>query len=50
MALAGAVLGGRYVLEEQIGSGGYGEVWQATDTVLSRPVAVKLLHPRYAGR
>ena len=50
MALAGAVLGGRYVLEKQIGSGGYGEVWRAADTVLSRPVAVKLLHPRYTRR
>src|SRR6516162_9166917 len=50
MALAGAVLGGRYGLEEHIGDGGYGEVWRATDTVLSRPVAVKLLHPRYAQR
>jgi eukaryotic-like serine/threonine-protein kinase len=50
MALDGAVLGGRYVLEEQIGNGGYGEVWRATDTVLSRPVAVKLLHPLYTQR
>jgi eukaryotic-like serine/threonine-protein kinase len=50
MALAGAVLGGRYVLDEQIGSGGYGEVWRATDTVLSRPVAIKLLHPVYTQR
>jgi hypothetical protein len=50
MALAGAVLGGRYVLDQQIGNGGYGEVWHATDNVLSRPVAVKLLHPRYALR
>jgi serine/threonine-protein kinase len=50
MALAGAVLGGRYALDEHIGDGGYGEVWHATDTVLSRPVAVKLLHPRYTQR
>jgi eukaryotic-like serine/threonine-protein kinase len=50
MALAGTVLGGRYVLHEQIGSGGYGEVWRAADTVLSRPVAVKLLHPLYTQR
>ena len=50
MALAGAVLGGRYVLDQQIGSGGYSEVWHATDTVLHRPVAVKLLHPRYTQR
>ena len=50
MTLAGAVLGGRYVLGEQIGNGGYGEVWRATNTVLSRPVAVKLLHPCYTQR
>ena len=50
MAQAGTVLGGRYVLDDQIGYGGYGEVWRATDTVLTRPVAVKLLHPRYTQR
>jgi hypothetical protein len=50
MAPAATVLGGRYVLDDQIGYGGYGEVWRATDTVLARPVAVKLLHPRYAQR
>ena len=50
MALAGTVLGGRYVLDEHIGNGGYGEVWRATDIVLARPVAVKLLHPRYTQR
>jgi len=46
--MAGAVLGERYRLDGQIGRGGYSEVWHATDTVLSRPVAVKLLHPGYA--
>src|SRR5260370_33058090 len=50
MALAGMVLADRYELAEQIGNGGYCEVWRATDTVLSRPVAVKLLHPGYAGK
>jgi eukaryotic-like serine/threonine-protein kinase len=48
MAYLGAVLGGRYVLDELIGFGGYGEVWRATDTVLSRSVALKLLHQRHA--
>jgi len=50
MALAGTVLGDRYELEEQVGTGGYCEVWRATDTVLSRLVAVKLLHPGYASK
>ncbi|WP_026124163.1 serine/threonine-protein kinase [Nocardiopsis baichengensis] len=43
--LSGTVLSGRYQLDEQIGSGGMGTVWRATDTLLNRPVAVKLLHP-----
>jgi eukaryotic-like serine/threonine-protein kinase len=47
MALAAMLLSGRYVLDELIGSGGYCEVWRATDTVLTRPVAVKLLHAGY---
>src|SRR5215831_14498264 len=38
------VLGGRYVLGEKIGAGGFSEVWRATDLVLSRQVAIKLLH------
>ena len=38
------VLGRRYALEEKIGAGGFSEVWRATDLVLARPVAIKLLH------
>jgi serine/threonine-protein kinase len=48
MVLAGNLLAGRYQLNEPIGTGWFGEVWRATDAVLSRPVAVKLLHPAYA--
>jgi len=48
MALAGNLLAGRYRLDEPIGAGGFGEVWRATDAVLSRPVAVKLLDPGHA--
>jgi eukaryotic-like serine/threonine-protein kinase len=38
----------RYELEERIGAGGFSEVWRATDRVLARPVAIKMLHPGYA--
>src|SRR5580692_4016635 len=48
MVLAGTFLGDRYQLDQPIGSGGYSEVWRASDTVLSRSVAVKMLHPEYA--
>jgi serine/threonine protein kinase len=39
------LLAGRYRLDQRIASGGFGEVWRATDVVLTRPVAVKLLRP-----
>ncbi|MEV0895383.1 serine/threonine-protein kinase [Actinoplanes sp. NPDC049802] len=39
----GDVIAGRYRLDDPIASGGMGEVWRATDTVLARPVAVKTL-------
>jgi eukaryotic-like serine/threonine-protein kinase len=48
MFFAGNLLAGRYQLHEPIGTGWFSEVWRATDAALSRPVAVKLLHPAYA--
>jgi serine/threonine protein kinase len=39
----------RYAVEEIIGRGGMATVYRATDTVLDRPVAVKLLHPGLSG-
>ena len=41
--------GHRYRLDARIATGGMGEVWRATDTVLGREVAVKVLKSEYAG-
>jgi serine/threonine-protein kinase len=41
--------GGRYVLESRIAVGGMGEVWQATDTIIGRQVAIKILKDEYLG-
>jgi eukaryotic-like serine/threonine-protein kinase len=39
----GSRLHDRFVLIEQIGAGGMSQVWRATDEVLGRPVAVKMV-------
>jgi eukaryotic-like serine/threonine-protein kinase len=44
----GRLLAGRYRLDRHLASGGMAEVWEATDEVLYRPVAVKLLHGHLA--
>jgi serine/threonine protein kinase len=41
----GFLLGDRYSLVTRIASGGMGDVWEATDQVLARQVAVKILRP-----
>jgi serine/threonine-protein kinase len=46
--VAGALLGGRYRLDEQLASGGMAQVWLGTDEVLRRAIAVKVLHQHLA--
>jgi eukaryotic-like serine/threonine-protein kinase len=41
----GFVMGERYQLGERLASGGMGDVWSATDRVLRRQVAVKVMRP-----
>ncbi|HEY2283379.1 MAG TPA: protein kinase [Solirubrobacteraceae bacterium] len=46
--LLGTLLGGRYRLDAEIGRGGMSTVYRAFDTVLERPVAIKLMHREIA--
>jgi serine/threonine-protein kinase len=39
----GTTLGGRFLLEKELGKGGMGTVYSATDQILERRVAIKLL-------
>src|SRR5271163_842750 len=49
MTAVGTLLGGRYRLDAQIGRGGMSTVYRAFDTVLERPVAIKLMHREIAS-
>lgn len=42
------ILGGRYRVEGELGRGGMAKVFRGTDTVLGRPVAIKVLAPRFS--
>jgi serine/threonine protein kinase len=43
------MLAGRYAVRGELGRGGMGVVWQAEDTVIGRPVAIKELRLPDAG-
>jgi eukaryotic-like serine/threonine-protein kinase len=44
MTVIGTLIGGRFRLEEQVGSGGMSSVYRAFDPTLERHVAIKLMH------
>lgn len=46
---SGLTFGGRYQLANRIAIGGMGEVWEATDLVIGRTVAIKILKDEYMG-
>lgn len=47
--MIGRVIDARYELLERVSEGTFFTVYKGVDRVLNRPVAVKILYPRYAG-
>ena len=47
--MAGRTLGGRYTVQDKIGTGGMAIVYRGLDEVLGRTVAVKIMLPQYAN-
>lgn len=44
------ILGGQFHITKKIGTGGMGSVYQALQVDMNRLVAIKILHPKLAGR
>ena len=47
--MPGRLLGGRYQVQDRIGTGGMATVYRGRDEVLGRTVAIKTMLPQYAG-
>ena len=47
MSCIGKILGNRYEIIKKIGNGGMATVYKATDMILKRPVAVKILRDEF---
>jgi eukaryotic-like serine/threonine-protein kinase len=47
--MIGELIAERYEVEEQVGTGGMANVFRAHDTVLERPVALKILHEHFSS-
>lgn len=48
--LGRTLLGGQFEVLERIGTGGMGSVYKASEPAMQRMVAIKILHPKLAGR
>ncbi len=46
--LTGAILDGRYRIDEKLAAGGFGSIYRAMDLVMGREVALKVLHRELA--
>ena len=49
MNIEGKLLGSRYEIIEKVGNGGMATVYRATDKVLKRDVAVKILRDEFTN-
>src|SRR5258708_25958714 len=47
--LIGRTIAGNYLITERLATGSMGRLYRAEQTALGRAVAIKVIHPRFAG-